>query len=81
MHFNCLINRSSLISRISINKREVDVGDRTNDSGRSSDDTRAVAPTRKAFDLSHTSRGVTKGRRESIEPKINEIIYRIFIQR
>jgi hypothetical protein len=39
------------------------------DSGKSREETSAVAPTRKALDLSHTSRGVTKGRRESIEPK------------
>ena len=38
-------------------------------SGRSSDETSAVAPTKNAFDLSQTSRGVTNGRRESIEPK------------
>jgi hypothetical protein len=74
MHFNCLISKSSLTSRISINKRE-DGRDEEDikDSGKSSDDTRAVAPTRKALDLSHTSRGVTKGRRESIEPMIKEI--------
>ena len=42
------------------------------DSDKSRDDTSAVAPTTKALDLSHTSRGVTNGRRESIEPTIQK---------
>ncbi len=74
---SCFINKSSLISRISIIKRlDVDAEgvvkereDERKDSGKSREETSAVAPTRKALDLSHTSRGVTKGRRESIEPK------------
>jgi hypothetical protein len=72
MHFNCFINKSSLISRISINKRFDERDVERNDSGKSRDETRDVAPTRKALDLSHTSRGVTNGRRESMEPMINK---------
>ncbi len=49
--------------------------DERKDSGKSREDTSAVAPTRKALDLSHTSRGVTKGRRESIEPKKRDKLF------